>query len=104
MRKFLDKIPSLLSSPVAIIIYIMLFVYLVVFGFLGLIPSLKFLQPSDDIQLILGNYTNVLSALGASIAAGAATSAHQHIKKTNQHHQELIERIKSLEEKIDKLK
>lgn len=104
MKKILDKIPALLSSPVAIVIYIMLFVYLVVFGFLGLIPSLKFLQPSDDIQLILGNYTNVLSALGASIAAGAATSAHQHIKKVSQHHQELVERIKGLEDKIDKLK
>ena len=102
MKKILNKIPSLIASPIAIIIYIMLFVYLVVFGFLGLLPNLKFLQPSNDMQLILGNYTNVLSALGASIAAGTATSIHQHVKKNGERHDELLDRIQRLEDKIDK--
>ena len=62
-------IPRALASKVSIIIFIVLFVYLVGFGVVGLwVPAL---EPSATVQLILGNYTNVASATGASIAAGA---------------------------------
>lgn len=65
---FLTSIPKVLSSKTSIIIFLLLFVYLVVFGIIGLLPALKVLEPSNTAQLILGNYTNVLSALGAVLS------------------------------------
>ena len=66
MKKFIDSIPKWLSSKVSIFIYIFLFVYLVLFPALAVIlPFMKPLVPTNTTQLILGNYTNVLSALGA---------------------------------------
>jgi hypothetical protein len=57
LTKFLSLVPRVLASKPSIIIFMGLFV--------------KGLEPSDTIQLVLGNYTNVTSATGASIAAGA---------------------------------
>ena len=72
MKKFIDLIPRVLSSTPAIFIFLFLFIYLVIFGLIGIFA--KNLAPSADMQLVLGHYTNVTSALGAAIAAGAAAT------------------------------
>ncbi|ULQ59164.1 hypothetical protein K7I13_11755 [Brucepastera parasyntrophica] len=54
-------------------------------------------------QLIMGNYTNVLSALGASIAAGTGAAVHTSVKKLHQKHDTLQQTIQALHEKIEKL-
>lgn len=51
----------------------------------------------------MGNYTNVLSALGASIAAGAGVAAHQSMKSMHQKHDKLQQTIDALHAKIDRL-
>ncbi|WP_430603879.1 hypothetical protein IGJ02_001459 [Enterococcus sp. DIV0724b] len=79
-KRSLEQIPALLSSKVSLFIYLFLFFYLVVFAVLTMwIPLLKNLQPSARVQLILGNYTNVLSTLGASLAAGSGTLIHHSL-------------------------
>lgn len=104
IKKGLGKIPQILASPVSIFIYLFLFFYLVIFAVLGLIiPELSTLTPSDNIQLILGNYTNVLSALGASLAAGSGVVTHASLKRMHQKHDSLEESVKQLHEKIDQL-
>ena len=94
IKSILEAIPRMLSSKPSIFIFIGLFVYLVGFGVLGL--WIKSLEPSSTLQLVLGNYTNVTSATGASIAAGAglttvATTATvlTHVRKTNKRYDEL---------------
>ncbi len=101
---FLYKIPLLLSSKLSIFIYFFLFFYLVVFAILCLlVPAFNELSPSDNVQLVLGNYTNVLSALGASIAAGSGVAIHSKIKAIHQSHSELQNTMDELHKKIDKL-
>lgn len=78
-----------------------MFVYLVGFGIIGLFWHI--LEPSANLQLILGNYTNVTSALGASIAAGASTAAHAQTKKLDKRHDDLELLVKELHEKIDSM-
>jgi hypothetical protein len=102
--KFLTKIPAWLSSRVSIFIFLFLFVYLVIFALLAfVIPAMGCIAPSLDTQLILGNYTNVLSALGASIAAGSGVAIHKKITAHQQEHAKLHEKIDRLHEKIDAL-
>ncbi|MBO0441920.1 hypothetical protein [Candidatus Enterococcus ikei] len=108
VNQFLEQIPALLSSKVSIFIYLFLFFYLVVFAVLTMwIPLLKNVQPSANVQLILGNYTNVLSALGASLAAGSGTLIHHSLstlhKKHDKMHDELQKTIAELHDKIDRL-
>ena len=104
MNNFLNKIPKLISSKVSIFIYLFLFCYLVIFAIVCLIiPSLDIFAPSEEMQLILGNYTNVLSALGASIAAGSGVFIHSKMKTLHDNHQKLQETMDELHKKIDKL-
>lgn len=108
VNPFLEKIPALLASKISIFIYLFLFFYLVVFAVLTMwLPALKNVQPSANIQLILGNYTNVLSALGASLAAGSGTLIHHSLstlhKKHDTMHDEMQKTIAELHEKIDRL-
>lgn len=104
INKLLAKIPEWLSSKISIFIYLFLFFYLVVFAIISLIfPSLKDMAPSANLQLILGNYTNVLSALGASIAAGSGVAIHSKIKKLHQGHEQLQDRVDELHKKLDKV-
>ena len=78
LRRGLAAVPRLLASPPAILFLLGLFLYLVVLGIVGLfVPSL---EPSATIQLVLGNYTNVTSALGASIAAGAGLTVLHEVR------------------------
>ena len=101
---FLSKIPIWLSSKTSIFIYIFLFFYLVIFAiFCVVIPDISHLQPSNNAQLVLGNYTNVLSALGASIAAGGGVIIHSHVKVLHQKHEKLQKSIDELHEKLDKI-
>ena len=103
-NSFLGKIPIWLSSKISIFIYIFLFFYLVVFAiFTIIIPDISHLQPSNTVQLLLGNYTNVLSALGASIAAGGGVVIHSHVKTLHQKHDKLQKSIDELHEKISKM-
>ena len=101
MKKFLAKIPEILSSNVSIFIFVFLFIYLVLFGLLGIFA--KNLAPSSNIQLVLGNYTNVTSALGAAIAAGASTAVHASVKKLHDKHNELKKSLDDLHAKHDDL-
>ncbi len=101
LKKALNKIPSLLSSLPSIFIFLFLFVYLVGFGLIGLVyPQLA---PSNDLQLIFGNYTNVLSALGASLAAGAGAVHVKNIRELHKKHDQLQSSVDALHEKIDQL-
>ena len=94
VEKILAWVPRALSSKLSIFIFIGLFIYLVGFGIIGLwLPAL---EPSATLQLILGNYTNVASATGASIAAGAGVTAVattsvvlHHVRKNAQKYEEL---------------
>lgn len=108
INQFLEQIPAILCSKVSIFIYLFLFFYLVVFAVLTMwVPLLKNVQPSANVQLILGNYTNVLSALGASLAAGSGTLIHHSLstlhKKHDTMHDELHKTIAELHVKIDRL-
>lgn len=77
-QRALAAVPRLLASAPAIVFLVALFFYLVVLGLVGLfIPAL---EPSATMQLVLGNYTNVTSALGASIAAGASIVGLREIR------------------------
>lgn len=92
-------------------IYIFLFFYLFLFPIITMvIPALEGAKPSDTTQLVLGNYTNVLSALGASLAAGSGAIVHSKVKemKVNhdhlkQSHDEMKESIAQLHDKLDEL-
>jgi hypothetical protein len=94
VKNLLTQVPIILASKTAILFLVALFAYLVVLGVIGLFyPDL---EPSATIQLVLGNYTNVTSALGASIAAGAsvtvAVEVKDHVKKVRdaEHKQHLF--------------
>lgn len=97
----LSKIPAALSSPPSIFVFIFLFVYLFIFGVIGLvIPAL---EPSSSVQLVFGNYTNVLSALGAALAAGAGSVHTKKLKELHKKHDDLKQSVDALHEKIDLL-
>ncbi len=101
---FLAKIPVWLSSRVSVFIFIFIFVYVVVFVLLAYIfPSLGELTPSSDVQNVADNYIDILSALGASIAAGSGAAIHKKMIAHQKGHKELHEKIEKLHEKIDAL-
>jgi hypothetical protein len=82
MDKILGRLPNLLSSKPVIIFGIVLFCYL--FLYAGIASLLG--HPgavSANTQLILGNYTNVSSSVGAGIAAGAGLTL---LKRQNRTH------------------
>lgn len=94
LTKLLALVPRALSSKASILIFIGLFIYLVIFGLVGLF--IKPLEPSATMQLVLGNYTNVTSAAGASIAAGAGLTTMAttsmvlgHVRKNAKKYDEL---------------
>src|ERR1700757_2778992 len=99
IRALLDKIPALLSSTVSVFIFIFLFVYLFGFGLIGLVFAE--LKPSLDLQIIFGNYTNVLSALGAALAAGAGARHTKNLKDLHEKHDQLQASLDDLHTKID---
>lgn len=78
MTKWLDKVPEYLASRTHIIFLIALGVWLIV---IPLIPGTEAIRPSQFAELVGGNWTNVSSALGACIAAGASLKAHSVAKQ-----------------------
>ena len=83
LRRSLASIPRLLACTAAISFLVLLFLYLVVLGAIGLfIPSL---EPSVAAQLVLGNYTNVTSAIGASLAASIGAVGLGEVRKHREH-------------------
>jgi hypothetical protein len=82
MDRFLGKLPNVLSSKPVIIFGIILFCYL--FLYAGIASLLGHAGAvSANTQLILGNYTNVSSSVGAGIAAGAGLTL---LKRQNKAH------------------
>src|ERR1019366_4991958 len=67
--ELLGRLPNLLSSRPVILFGILLFFYLFVFAGIGTLAGHP-AAVSTNTQLILGNYTNVSSSVGAGIAAG----------------------------------
>jgi hypothetical protein len=59
----------------------------------------EFLQkiPAGD------NYTSVLAALGASIAAGAGVAVHDRVKQLHARHDAMQKSLDELHAKVDKL-
>ncbi|HEY8998699.1 MAG TPA: hypothetical protein VIM53_00050 [Candidatus Saccharimonadales bacterium] len=100
-NKVLSSIPKALSSKPSIFIFIGLFVYLFGFGVLGLFFTA--LEPSARMQLILGNYTNVTSAAGASIAAGAGVATLTHVRKNNRKYDELKRSHDEMRKLVDEI-
>ncbi len=77
VSRLLGRLPYLLSSRPVILFGIALFFYLFVYAGLATL----FGHPdavSANTQLILGNYTNVSSSVGAGIAAGASLTLLKH--------------------------
>jgi len=104
VQTFFKKIPNMLSSKISLYIFLFLFFYLVLFPIIGmLIPAVNDFFPSTDVQLIFGNYTNVVSALGASIAAGTSFRTHEKMKAQTNRHAELENKIDGLHHKLDEL-
>jgi hypothetical protein len=103
LSKFLQKIPAIMNSKVSIVIYILMFVYLVIVPLVAFIPGMTWLMPSTPAMLIGDNYTSVLAALGASIAAGAGVAVHQRVKNIHRKHDELQKSLDELHVKVDKL-
>jgi hypothetical protein len=103
MNKFNRIVSEILSGRVSVIIYIAMFVYLVPVASIGLVPALSWIEPSANIMLIGDNYTSVLAALGASIAAGTGAVTHKRMNDYRKKHDDLQASIKSLHEKIDRM-
>ena len=104
LDRFLLAIPKVMASKVSIFIYLFLFFYLVIFALVCfMVPALKNFAPTADVQLVLGNYTNVLSALGASIAAVSGVAIHSKVKAIREGHRKLQDSIDELHKKLDKL-
>lgn len=101
MKSILNKIPEALASTPSVFIFIFLFVYLFIFGAVGLF--VKSVEPSTNIQLVFGNYTNVLSALGAALAAGAGSKHTKKLKELGSKHDDLRTSLEDLHSKVDAL-
>ncbi|MEU6582765.1 hypothetical protein [Nocardia sp. NPDC046763] len=81
-RRALDQLPALLASTPVIVLGVGLFGYLVVFA--GIATLLGHPDAvSTNAQLILGNYTNVSSSVGAGVAAGASVHAARRHRRTH---------------------
>lgn len=99
--RLIEKLPKILTSKLSIYIYLFLFFYLVIVAITGIfIPSI---EPSYEIQTIFGNYTSIISAMGASLAAGFGYHHAKHNKTMKKKHDNLERSVKELHEKLDKL-
>ncbi|MDR1448945.1 MAG: hypothetical protein LBI84_01860 [Propionibacteriaceae bacterium] len=101
MQKLNQIITAILCGRVSIVIYIAMFVYLVPVALLGLLPGLEWMEPSTNAMLIGDNYTSVLAALAASLAAGAGIAIHQKAKEHKQGIDELKRLVEELHAKLD---
>jgi hypothetical protein len=104
MNKLNKIFSGLISGKISIVIYVALFIYLVIIPLIALLPEFEWLMPSTAIMLVGDNYTSVLAALGASIAAGTSLAIHKHIKSLHKKHKALEDSVIELHKKIDALK
>ncbi len=105
IAKFMSKIPVWISGTVSLFIYLFMFIYAVLFALLAfLFPStLAELAPTSDAQDVIGNYIGILSAIGASIAAGSGVAIHKKMTMQQKEHQKLHDKINMLHKKMDVL-
>jgi hypothetical protein len=89
LTRILDRVPNALAHRIHILFLVALGIWLIV---IPLIPGTEVIRPSEFAELIGGNWTNVSSALGACIAAGASLKAHSVVKE----HKELAQRTHTL--------
>jgi hypothetical protein len=75
IARTLDAVPRVLASKTHIAWLFVLFVWIVLLA--AVAPDLV----SARTELILGNYTNVTSAIGACIAAGGTVTAVHHLRR-----------------------
>lgn len=95
-QKFMSAIPQALSSTSYQIFMIILFLYLFVYAGIETFFLKNPNAVSQNAQLILGNETNVSSALGSAIAAGAGLTALKHSRKTHRLQEETHRLIREL--------
>ncbi|GAC1374650.1 MAG: hypothetical protein NVSMB4_02300 [Acidimicrobiales bacterium] len=96
MSKLMALIPRALSSGLHLAFLVFLLGYIVIyagaetflFGNAEAVPV--------NTQLIAGNWTNVTSALGASIAAGMSVVGHQQRKNLRQQLADLHDKVDAL--------
>jgi hypothetical protein len=103
MNKLGKVFSTLLAGKVSIVIYILMFIYLVLIPLVAFLPGLDWLMPSTPAMLIGDNYTSVLAALSASIAAGAGVAVHSHAKTARKRQADMQKSIDDLHAKIDRL-
>jgi hypothetical protein len=86
----LNLVPRLLASKSHVLLLVGMLLWLIPIG-------LAFPQLAPDrVQLLLGNYTNVMSAIGASIAAGGTLTLHRKQQKHGQALDDLHAKIDAL--------
>jgi hypothetical protein len=86
LDRALARVPAALAHKSHILFLIGLGTWLVL---VPVIPGTDAIRPSAFAELIGGNWTNIASALGASIAAGAALATERHAR----HNRKNIQRI-----------
>lgn len=79
---FLAKLGPIGGSKPFLLFMIFLFLYLFVYAGIGVLAGHPTLVSATN-QLILGNFTNVASALFAGIAAGASLTLVKHSHRRN---------------------
>ncbi len=89
-ERALDAVPRLLASKIHIGWLLVLFVWLIPVGIF--FPALA----PDHVQLILGNYTNVTSDMGACIAAGAGLAVRRQMRE----HKALMAKVHDLTKEL----
>lgn len=77
LDRALDAIPRLLAHKAHIAFLGLLGIWLIA---IPLLPGTEAIRPTATAELIGGNWTNVSSAIGACIAAGAGLAVHRHQK------------------------
>lgn len=100
MDKWLSWIPRFLSSKTSIVIGAAMFLYLVGLGAISILIGHPNWVP-DNAQLVLGNYTNILSMIGAGIAAGASHKAVQNQRRAHEMHQQTHELLTQISDQLD---
>jgi hypothetical protein len=102
-NRFLQAIPRLMNSKVSVAIYLAMFIYLVIVPLMAFIPGCEWLMPSTPAMLIGDNYTSVLAALAASIAAGTGVAIHHNVKENQRRNNSLKKSLDDLHAKVDAL-
>ena len=100
LDRLLGRIPKTLSGHTFILLLVLLFFYLFVFAGIETLlghPS----AVSANAQLILGNLTNVTSAMGACIAAGMTVHLSHEQRKRHKELSDLKALVHRLHEKHD---